>query len=1167
MHDLKRILIQISVIFSVYHYKTSILVNTSLIKSDELERNLNGGISDSETAVDESEINHLNIWDELEIYSKNGNSTEVERILSSIKQSIHNAKNVATQSNYHDIMEILNNNNQSSSEEDFDDLNSMDSHIFDVYDEFEKASKKGNAPYIKFVMNKLKQSICNGMNSASENGHYNVVENYINCDQDIFLDLNCKNTALRSASMNGNKNIVELLLENGADNIYSALEAVLSNANNKVVQLLLDYESKRNNGIRNLVDAASINGNMEIVRILIKYGVSSEDLNSAVKLARDNNKWDVVRYLIENGGIINFTIDSGSEKHIKWVHLKSENDNTEIKIKCTEVFQVSNLCSKIVLESRDDKSSVFNFSSDDQNNNKNELDLTMKVYPDRDFYLPRVIFSKNIASIYNFLFEPLISGYIENNCTIDKCDIGPVLNDIQYMMKHISSNFETVSKIFEAIKQKDKIKNSSNIFDLMNQFDNIKRKFSLIFVSHKIHEENQESNNLEIFSSHSENYSYLLNRLERDKFNWNHIHNKDRKKFYFGPEFTKQHVTSKGFFKGDEVKYSLLSLAPISGTVAIIDNKDKFIVDTTITTINNKAYNKDDALWMGGFCFNLKIFNDQSGNYLFYTVESKILRFSDKYEKNNEESGLCFVFARHQNRMKNVDDNDKFNGIKWTEMLYNMVRYLIHVEIENSQNHTITLKKITRAIAKYLNSMRERALTMPRDNVNDWLVQNNFDPPTKWIEYGKFALEGVFKTIVSVGLFGFGPVRATLEQIKGVMSDSRNTPIMDSQVILEDSPDATYIPGLMQKTFDKHEFLKISLDDLNKKDSIYKKEGLRSKVLDLHLVDMKKRSLMLLENFTEYLKFKVFDNQLTLFLKSSSFSLLPDYQIKLKIIDSVNDFISEFSEEYSNHIKIFGKLMLAYVEDDEKKTFIEKWLIEFDLMNFKSKFSDFSDFSYLQFIQLIENKIFTDEEDKKKFKGIITYINSSHRETMINECILAGQHPALIYFDQSVQYQLVFDIITKILARTAQKSEFELDFVFQNYSKILFEDVANIFLTTQFILSTAEIEYTYSERIFHADGFGIELLKKIALDSKAIVPPKPSDRKNAKGYVPNKFWYNVPFGSWAYKIWLHEEVVHLSLSNDKDKALNQIDKQKNPNYELGFRSTIFSSTNIETKEA
>ena len=115
----------------------------------------------------------------------------------------------------------------------------------------------------------------------------------------IVKHLRCENTnkeIMKRAVLNGYIEIVQLMLEHGADNINDAIEWSANRGHIDIVKLLLEY------GATNLNYAiyyAAIYGHIDIVQLMLDLGAT--EINGAMCSAAYSGRIEIVRLLLDNG--------------------------------------------------------------------------------------------------------------------------------------------------------------------------------------------------------------------------------------------------------------------------------------------------------------------------------------------------------------------------------------------------------------------------------------------------------------------------------------------------------------------------------------------------------------------------------------------------------------------------------------------------------------------------------------------------------------------------------------------------------------------------------------------------------------------------------------------------------------------------------------------------
>ena len=154
---------------------------------------------------------------------------------------------------------------------------------------------------------------------ASEYGHKEVVETLLQHGADVNAQGGICGNALQAASQNGHEKMVQLLLQWGADvnaqgGLYdNALQAACQYSHDKVMEILLQYGADVNaqGGLDgNALQTASAIGHEKVVQLLLQWGA---DVNAqgggldgnALCAASDGGHEKVVQTLLERGADVN----------------------------------------------------------------------------------------------------------------------------------------------------------------------------------------------------------------------------------------------------------------------------------------------------------------------------------------------------------------------------------------------------------------------------------------------------------------------------------------------------------------------------------------------------------------------------------------------------------------------------------------------------------------------------------------------------------------------------------------------------------------------------------------------------------------------------------------------------------------------------------------------
>ena len=158
----------------------------------------------------------------------------------------------------------------------------------------------------------------NALQAASYHGSKEVVQLLLEHGANINAEGGEFGNALQVASYNGSKEVVQLLLEHGANinaeggHFGNALQAASYNGGKEMVQLLLEHGAKINaegGKYGNALQAASYHGSKEVVQLLLEHGanINAEGghFGNALQAASCYGGKQVVQLLLEHGANIN----------------------------------------------------------------------------------------------------------------------------------------------------------------------------------------------------------------------------------------------------------------------------------------------------------------------------------------------------------------------------------------------------------------------------------------------------------------------------------------------------------------------------------------------------------------------------------------------------------------------------------------------------------------------------------------------------------------------------------------------------------------------------------------------------------------------------------------------------------------------------------------------
>ena len=136
--------------------------------------------------------------------------------------------------------------------------------------------------------------------------------------------INIYNAALSHASLAGSEDIVQLMLDKGANQINPAMNYAAYGGHTNIVRMMLDKGARDFNGS---FENAARNGHMDIVQLMIDKGAT--DFNTALGAAIAGKHTAIIRLLKDKGAI---EVDHGPGKIKKMTgrdileHLKYENE-------------------------------------------------------------------------------------------------------------------------------------------------------------------------------------------------------------------------------------------------------------------------------------------------------------------------------------------------------------------------------------------------------------------------------------------------------------------------------------------------------------------------------------------------------------------------------------------------------------------------------------------------------------------------------------------------------------------------------------------------------------------------------------------------------------------------------------------------------------------------
>ncbi|KGO75326.1 NACHT nucleoside triphosphatase [Penicillium italicum] len=176
----------------------------------------------------------------------------------------------------------------------------------------------GEKTAIDAALNTQAGVFSNALQAAALGGHNNVVQTLLNHGADINAQGGRYGNALQAASSRGHEKIVQILLNHGAyinaqgGRYGNALQAASSRGHEKIMQILLNHGADINTqGGRfvNALQAASYRGHEKIMQILLNHGADINaqggDYGNALQAASYSGHEKIVQILLNHGADIN----------------------------------------------------------------------------------------------------------------------------------------------------------------------------------------------------------------------------------------------------------------------------------------------------------------------------------------------------------------------------------------------------------------------------------------------------------------------------------------------------------------------------------------------------------------------------------------------------------------------------------------------------------------------------------------------------------------------------------------------------------------------------------------------------------------------------------------------------------------------------------------------
>lgn len=174
------------------------------------------------------------------------------------------------------------------------------------------AAECGNKDLVVFLLTRGAKDLGNALTIAAQEGHREVVDVLLENGADINFVDRYGNSPLNSAIRNGFSTLAVRLINLGADvRLMRPLNAAIIARQTDVVKTLLDFGLTDDYSIL----FASLHGRQEMVEILLKNGTNINACNingdTPIILAAEHGHRELVRFLANNGADIRAKNDYG----------------------------------------------------------------------------------------------------------------------------------------------------------------------------------------------------------------------------------------------------------------------------------------------------------------------------------------------------------------------------------------------------------------------------------------------------------------------------------------------------------------------------------------------------------------------------------------------------------------------------------------------------------------------------------------------------------------------------------------------------------------------------------------------------------------------------------------------------------------------------------------
>jgi ankyrin repeat protein len=157
------------------------------------------------------------------------------------------------------------------------------------------AARGGYIEVVERIVSRGADRIVYSMEQAARGGHLKIVQLLLDRINGINGDATLYNCALGKAAKSGNTQIIQLLLNRGADAYGYALTKAAKKGHLEIVQMMLQYNVTNYDGA---MEAAASGGHMAIIQLMQPYGTT--DYPRVLIAAARGGHLNVIQYLIES---------------------------------------------------------------------------------------------------------------------------------------------------------------------------------------------------------------------------------------------------------------------------------------------------------------------------------------------------------------------------------------------------------------------------------------------------------------------------------------------------------------------------------------------------------------------------------------------------------------------------------------------------------------------------------------------------------------------------------------------------------------------------------------------------------------------------------------------------------------------------------------------------